>query len=90
MLLRRIFEPKRVEITEDWRILHKEELNDLYPSPNNTRVIKLRRMRWVGRVARMEKKRGVYRVLVWQPERKRSLGRPKLHSSIILRRIFRE
>ena len=56
--------------------LHNEELNDLYSSPNNVRVIKSRRMRWVGHVARMGEVRGVYRVLVGKPEGKRPLGRP--------------
>jgi hypothetical protein len=58
--------------------LHSEELNDLYCSPNIVRVIKLRRMRWVGHVARMEERRGVYRVLVGKPEGTRPLGRPRL------------
>ena len=59
----------------EWRKLYNEELNDLYSSPNIVRVIKSRRMRWVGRVARMGKTRGVYRVLVGEPEGKRPLGR---------------
>ena len=54
-----------------------EELNDLYSSPNVVRVIKSRRMRWAGHVARMGEKRGVYRVLVGKPEGKRPLGRPR-------------
>src|SRR5215475_12568112 len=70
--------PKRDEVTGDWRKLHNEELNDLYSSPNIVRVIKSRRMRWVGHVARMGEGRGVYRVLVGKPEGKRSLGRPRL------------
>jgi hypothetical protein len=53
-VLRRIFGPKRDEVTGKWRKLHNEELNNLYSSPNIVRVIKLRRMRWVGHVARME------------------------------------
>ena len=52
-VLRRIFGPKRDEVTGEWRTLHNEELNDLYCSPNIVRVIKSRRMRWVGHVARM-------------------------------------
>ena len=57
--------------------LHNEELNDLYSSPNVARVIKSRRIRWAGHVARMEERRGVYRVLLGQPEEKRPLGRPR-------------
>jgi len=63
-VLRRIFGPRRDEVTGEWRRLHNEELNDLYCSPNIVRVIKSRRMRWVGHVARMGEERGVYRVLV--------------------------
>jgi len=75
MVLRRIFRPKRDEVTEDWRKLGNEELNDLYFSPNVIRVIRSRRMRRAGHVARMGKKRGVYRVLVEKPEGKGPLGR---------------
>jgi len=75
-LLRRIFGPKRDEVTGEWRKLHNEELNNLYFSPNIVRVIKSRRMRWAGHVARMGKGRGVYRVLVRKPEGRRPLGRP--------------
>jgi len=75
--LRRIFGHKRDEVTGEWRKLHNEELHDLYCSPNIVRVIKLRRMRWAGRVARMGERRGVYRVLVGKPEGKRPLGRPR-------------
>ena len=57
--------------------LHNEELNDLYVSPNIVRVIKSRRMRWAGHVARMEKKRGIYRVLVGKHEGKKPPGRPR-------------
>jgi len=64
MVLRRIFGPRRDEVTWEWRRLHNEELNDLYSSPNIVRVIKSRRMRWVGHVARMCEEREVYRVLV--------------------------
>jgi hypothetical protein len=70
-VLRRIFGPKREEVTEEWIKLHNEELNDLYSSPNIVRVIKSRIMRWVGHVARMGERRGVYSVLVGKPEGKR-------------------
>jgi len=78
MVLRRIFGPRRDEITGEWRRLHNEELNDLYTSPNIVRVIKSTRMRWAGHVAHMDEERGVYRVLVGKPEGKRPLGRPRL------------
>jgi hypothetical protein len=74
-VLRRIFGPKRDEVTGDWRRLHNEELNDLYSSPNIIRVIKSRRMRWAGHVARMGEKRFAYRILVGKPEGRRPLGR---------------
>ena len=73
----RIFGPKRDEVTREWRKLHNEELNDLCCSPNIVRVIKLRRMRWAGHVARVGKRRGVYRVLVGKTEGKKPLGRHK-------------
>ena len=75
-VLRRIFGPKRDEVTWEWRKLHNEELNDLYCSPNIVWMIKSR-MRWAGHVARMGKGRGVYRVLVGKPEGGRPLGRPR-------------
>jgi len=75
--LRRIFGCKRDEVTGEWRKLHNEELNDLYCSPVIVRVVKTRRMRWVGHVARMGERRVVYRVLVGKPEGKRPLGRPR-------------
>jgi len=67
-MLRSIFGPKRNKLTEEWRKLNTEKLYDLYSSPNTLRVIKSRRMRWVGYVARMGERRGVYRHLVGQPE----------------------
>ena len=76
-VLRRIFGPRRDEVTGDWKRLHNEELNDLYCSPNIVRVIKSRRMRWAGHVARMGEESGVYRVLVGKPEGRRPLGRPR-------------
>ena len=76
-VLRIIFGPKRDGVTGEWRKLHNEELNDLYCSPNIVRVIKSRRLRWAGHVARMEEGRGVHQVLVGKPEGKRPLGRPR-------------
>jgi len=78
MVLRRIFGPRRDEVTGGWMRLHNEELNDLYSSPNIVRVIQSRRMRWGGYVALMGEERGVYRVLVGKPEGKRPLRRPSL------------
>ena len=75
-VLRRIFGPKRGEVTGEWRKLHNEQLNDLYSSPNIVRVLKSRRMRWVGLVKCMGERRSVYRVFVGKPEGKRPLGRP--------------
>jgi len=77
IVLRRIFGPRRDEVMGEWRRWHNEELNDLYCSPNIVRVIKWRRMRWPGHVARMGEERGVYRVLVGKPEGRRPLGRPR-------------
>ena len=64
-------------MTWAWKKLHIEELNDLYCSPNIVRVIKSKRMRWAGHVARMGERRGLYRILVGKPEGKRPLGRPR-------------
>jgi len=76
-VLGKIFVPKRSEVIGKWRKLHNEELNDLYCSPNIVQVIKSRRVKWVGHVARMGKTKGVYRVLVEKPEGQRPLGRPR-------------
>jgi hypothetical protein len=76
-VLRRIFGPKRDGVTGGWRKLHNEEIHNLYSSPSIIRIIKLRRMRWAGHVARMGEKKNVYRLLVGKPEGKRPLGRPR-------------
>jgi hypothetical protein len=77
MVLRRIFGPKRDEVTGEWRRLHNKELYTLYSSPNIIRVIKLRRLRWAGHVARVGERRGAYRALVGKPEGRRPLERPR-------------
>jgi hypothetical protein len=76
-ILRRIYGPKRDEVTGEWRKLHNEELHILYSSPNIIRQIKSRRMRWAGHVARVGEKRNLYRVLMGKPEGKRPRGRPR-------------
>jgi hypothetical protein len=76
-VLRKVFGPKRDEVTGQWRKLHNEELNDLYSLPNIVLVVKSRRMRWAGHVARLVEDRGVHRGLVGNPEGKRPLGRPR-------------
>jgi hypothetical protein len=73
----RVFGPKRDDVTGDWRKLHNEELNDLYSLPNTVRVVKSRRMKWGGHVARMVEDRGVDRALVGKPEGKMPFGRPR-------------
>jgi hypothetical protein len=75
-VLRRIYGPKRDEVTGEWRKLYNEELHNLYSS-DIIRQVKSKRMRWTGHVARMEEERKVYKVLVGNPERKRPLGRPR-------------
>jgi hypothetical protein len=75
-VLRRIFGTKRDEVTGGWRKLHNEELHGLYSSPSIGRVIKARRMRWAGHVARMGEVRGAYNILVGRPEGRIPLGRP--------------
>jgi len=76
-VLRRVFGPKRYEVTGEWRKLHNEVLRDLYSLPNIVRVVKSRRMRWAGHVACMGEGRGVHKVLVGKPEGKRPLRRPR-------------
>jgi hypothetical protein len=76
-VLRRVFGRKRDEVMGEWRKLHNEELNDLYSLPNIVRVVRPRRMRWAGHVARMGEDRGVHKVLVGRPKGKRPLGRPR-------------
>ena len=88
-VLRRIFGPKRDEVTGEWRKLHNEELNDLYSLPNIVRVIKSR-MKWAGHSARMVESRGVYRVVVGKPEGKNHLEDRGLVGRIILSWIFRK
>jgi hypothetical protein len=84
-VLRRVFGPKRDEVTGEWRKLHNEELNYLYSLPNIVRVVKSRRMRWAGYVARMGEERGVHKVLVGKP-----VGDPDVDGRIILRWMFRK
>jgi hypothetical protein len=76
-VLRKIFGPKRVEVTGEWRRLHKEELHAVFSSPNIIRVIVPRKLRWARHIARIGKKIGAYRVLVWKPEKIKSLGKPR-------------
>jgi hypothetical protein len=76
-VFRRIFGPKRDEVTGGWRKLYNEELHGLYSSPSIVRVIRARRMRWAGHVARMGEVKGAYNILVGRPEGRRLLGRPR-------------
>jgi hypothetical protein len=76
-VLRRMFGPKRDEVTGEWRKLHNEELRDLYSSPSIIRIIKSRRMRWTVHVARMGEKRNAYRLLIGKPEGRRPIERPR-------------
>jgi hypothetical protein len=76
-VLRRIFGPKSDEVTGEWIKLHNKELRDLYSSPSIIRIIKSRRMRWAGHIARMGEKRNADWLLVGKPEGKRPLGRPR-------------
>jgi hypothetical protein len=76
-VLRRIFGPKRDEVTREWRRLHNKELYAVYSSPNIIQVIKSSRLRWAGHVARMPERRGAYSALVRKPEGRRQLERPR-------------
>jgi hypothetical protein len=76
-VLRRIFGPKRDEVTGEWRKMRNEELHDFYSSSSIIRMITSRKMRWVGHVARMVDKSNAYRLLVGMPDGKRPLGRPR-------------
>ena len=89
-VLRRVFGTKRDEVTGEWRKLHNEGLSDLYCSPNIVRVVKSRRMRRAGHVARMGEGRGVDRILVGKPEGKRPLGRPRRNWEDNIKWIFRK
>jgi hypothetical protein len=89
-VLRKIFGPKRDEVTGERRKLHNEELHNLYSSPDIIRQVKSRRMRWAGHVARMGHERKVYKVLVGKPEGKRPLGRPRRRWEYGIRMDLRE
>jgi hypothetical protein len=89
-VLRRIFGPKRDEVTGEWRKLHNEELHNLYSSPDIIREVKSRRMRWAGHVVCMGEERKVYKVLVGKPQGKRPLGRPRCRWENGIRMDLRE
>jgi hypothetical protein len=76
-VLSKILGPKRDEVTGGWRKLHNEELRELYSSPSIIRIIRSRRMRWAGHVARIGEKKNAYRLMVVKPEGKRPIGRPR-------------
>jgi hypothetical protein len=81
----RIFGPKRDEVTGEWRKIHNEELNDMYSTPNIVRVIKSRKMRWAGRIARMKERKVLYRVWWGKLREREHLGEPGVDGRIILR-----
>jgi hypothetical protein len=87
-VVRRIFGPKKDEVTGKWGKWHNKELHDLYYSPSIIRIIKLRKVRWVGHVARMREKRKAYMLLVGKPEGNRLLGGLRRRWWIILGWIF--
>jgi hypothetical protein len=87
---RRIFGPKRDEVTGEWRKLHNKQLCALYSSPKILRMIKSRRMRWAEQLARVVKGKGMYRILVGKTEGKRPLGRPKRRWEDNIKAIFQE
>jgi len=89
-VLRKIFEPKRVEVTSEWRKLHNKELSDLYSSPDVIRVIKSRRMRWAGHVTQMCERKCVYRVLVGNLKQRDYLEDPGVDGRVILRWIVKK
>jgi hypothetical protein len=89
-VMRGIFGSKRDEVTGEWRKLYYEELHDLYSSPTFVWVIKSRRMILVGHVAQKKEGRGVYRVLMGEPEGKRPLGRPRCRWEDNIKVIFRK
>jgi hypothetical protein len=89
-VLRRIFGPKRDDVTGDWRKLHNEKFHNLYSSLNKNRMIKSKRMRWAGHAAQMGKTRNPYKILVGKPEGKRPLGRPRRRWVDIIKMDLRE
>jgi hypothetical protein len=89
-VLRRIFGPKRDEVTGGWKKLHNKELHGLYSSPSIVRVIKARRMRWARHVMRMGEVRGTYNILVGRPEGRIPLGRPRRRSEDNIKIDLRE
>jgi len=89
-VLRTIFGPKKEEVTGDWRRLHNDELYDLYSSSNIMWVIKSRRMRWAGHVARIGDRRGAYRVLVGKMRERDHLEDLAVDGRIISELIFKK